>query len=96
MLVFGENFSTSIYPLKILLLSMIPLGLWMIFSGQIYGLNLPEKNTLSSGLAAVVNIAANIILIPRLGIIGAAYSSVVSYTIMCAISYIQISNNRKK
>jgi len=75
---------------------MLPLGLWRIFSGQIYGLNLPEKNILSSGLAALINIAMNITLIPRLGIIGAAYSSVISYTIMCAVSYIQISKNRKR
>jgi len=94
--IFGEDFSASIYPLRILLLSMIPLGLWMIFSGQIYGLNLPGKNTLSSGLAAIVNIVANIVLIPRFGIIAAAYSSVASYTIMCVISYIQISNTKKK
>jgi O-antigen/teichoic acid export membrane protein len=95
-LFFGDQFSDSNNPLRILLLSMLPLGLWRIFSGQIYGLNLPEKNILSSGLAALINIAMNITLIPRLGIIGAAYSSVISYTIMCAVSYIQISKNRKR
>ena len=76
-LFFGDQFSDSNNPLRILLLSMLPLGLWRIFSGQIYGLNLPEKNILSSGLAALINIAMNITLIPRLGIIGAAYSSVI-------------------
>lgn len=93
---FGNQFSNSIFPLRILLLSMLPLGLWKIFSGQIYGAGKPGQNTISSGISAITNITANFILIPKYGLVGAAYSSVISYTIMFTISCFQILILNKK
>lgn len=54
------------------------------------GLTLVKKTryiTISSVLAAALNIALNILLIPKLGMIGAAIATLISYITLCVIYY---------
>jgi O-antigen/teichoic acid export membrane protein len=69
----------------------ISVGLQGIYLLTSIGLAI-EKRTeyypLSTGLAAAANIGANILLIPRYGFIGAAWSNVVSYAVLAATAWI--------
>jgi len=89
-LLFGKQFISSIVPLRILLFGMIPLSIWKVFSGHLFGAGKPGRNVLSSSLSAIANILLNILLIPRYGVVGAAISSVISYTVMFIISTFQL------
>lgn len=89
-LLFGQSFAYAYYPLRILLVGLIPMGAWMILSGKISGLGKPGYNAFSSTIAAATNIAANIILIPKFGLLGAAYASVISYSLILIISILQL------
>jgi len=44
-----------------------------------------RQTAYASGIAAVVNIAGNVILVPHMGISGAALASTISYSLLSAI-----------
>jgi O-antigen/teichoic acid export membrane protein len=79
-LLFGPDFTASLLPL----LLIIPGTLAMTLSGlpSTYAMSFghPRDWTIASALNAVVNIGANIALVPRLGPAGAALASTLSYT----------------
>jgi O-antigen/teichoic acid export membrane protein len=67
----------------------------LVFSG-VYrvitvGVNIKKKNIwlpIMVGGSAVVNIIFNYLLIPRWGMMGAAWATVIAYVLMCAASYV--------
>jgi len=74
----------------IILLSFLINGMHIIFSAGIY---IEEKSIyvpLVTGLGAVTSIAANFILIPHLGITGAAVATFASYLVM-AVGYFVVT-----
>ena len=60
---------------------MIALGVAKVLSSYVSGVGLPLPVAAAAVLALVVNVAANVVLIPALGIIGASLASVFSYTV---------------
>lgn len=53
------------------------------------GLNITkhtEYYPVAAGVAAAVNVGANVVLIPRLGILGPAWSNVISYAVLAGLS----------
>ena len=69
-------------------LGVILLGLWQI---NVYIILLVEKTKwllLIIGIAALINAGINIVLIPKIGIMGAAISTIVSYFVLSAIGTI--------
>lgn len=69
----------------------ITMSLYPLFSISNYGLLLKQRtmrvlaNTL---VAAAVNVVMNLILIPRMGYIGAAWATAISYATLCAMQYL--------
>jgi O-antigen/teichoic acid export membrane protein len=54
------------------------------------GMNITKHTTyypVAAGTAAAANIAANIVLIPRLGILGPAWSNVISYAVLAGVAF---------
>ena len=45
---------------------------------------------LVNGLAAVANIVFNLLLIPRLGIVGAAWATIASYAVLLVVGFLVI------
>jgi O-antigen/teichoic acid export membrane protein len=56
-----------------------------VLSSYINGLGLPTPVAVVSTVALAVNVVANLLLIPRLGIAGAATASLVSYSTHAAL-----------
>ncbi len=77
---YSAKFLASIEPCRILLLAMIPLTIWRTLAIDFFARGRPELNIYINLLAASVNIALNFILIPKVGICGAAWASVASYS----------------
>lgn len=73
------TFEGSFVPFLVLLPGAVALGLGKVLSGYISGLGRPEPVSAIAVIALLVNVAANLLLIPRLGIVGAAFSSLISY-----------------
>ena len=73
-------FKQSIPPLLVLLPGVVALSAANVVGGYITGIGRPGINSSVSVIALVVNVAANLMLIPRFGILGAASASLISYT----------------
>lgn len=78
---FGENYAASIPPLQILLVAMALLTVYNILSRYFVAIGRQKVNVVTQLLSIAVNIALNIYLIPRYGILGAAWASLVSYAL---------------
>lgn len=84
---FGRDFWDCTAVVPVLMLAYIPYAAHVNFLIGIY----VEKKTgylpLSTGLGMAANLAANFILIPVMGMMGAAWARVIAYTVMAATLY---------
>ncbi|MCK5475600.1 MAG: oligosaccharide flippase family protein [Candidatus Pacebacteria bacterium] len=79
---YGEEFIKAITPFFYLIPGIIALGLSTILMQDLAGRGLPAIVYIAPAVSLVVNVVLNIILIPKMGISGAAISSSVSYILM--------------
>jgi O-antigen/teichoic acid export membrane protein len=90
MRVFAAEAYTSAYPvLAIVALGSMAYGLTQI-AGQ--GVALHKKTTIimtNTIAAATFNVIANIVLVPRIGYMAAAYNTVASYVLLLALTYLR-------
>lgn len=78
-------FGPSIPPLLVLLPGVVALCASHVVGGYVSGIGRPGLASLVTLIALAVNIAANVVLIPRFGIVGAAAASLVSYTLSSVV-----------
>jgi len=81
----GNAFGTSIHPLQILIFSLIFVFLTFPIGALLNASNRQTRNTINIGIAMVVNIILNLILIPKYTFIGTSISSLVSTFILFAL-----------
>jgi O-antigen/teichoic acid export membrane protein len=74
-------FGPSIPPLLVLLPGVVVLSSGSVVGSYVSGIGRPGISSTVAVIAVVVNIAANLVLIPRFGIIGAALASLISYSL---------------
>lgn len=90
-------YAESMVPFLVIIPGIMALSLSKVLAGYIGGLGLPLKVARASIVNLVVNLVANVILIPPLGIAGAALASLISYVIHAAILTViaaRIANRR--
>jgi len=95
-LLYSNKFFPAIQPLRILLVGIVTLTVWRILANDLAARGRPELNIYTNFIAVVVNIILNILWIPKVGISGAAWASVVSYTtaaVGAVLIYRKISGN---
>jgi len=80
-LFYGEEFANAASVLRIILPGVVFLTVSRILSNDIAGRGRPGINMILAGVSVLINLVANILLIPRLGVYGAAWASTFSYTI---------------
>jgi len=93
---YSTSFSASIKPFQILLIGAIAISGSKILESDIRGRGKPMLITWITGISTVLNIILNIILIPKLGILGAAWSTSISLIINLIFTlfiYCKISGN---
>jgi O-antigen/teichoic acid export membrane protein len=83
LVVFGWKYFGSILPFLILAPGIVLMSTSSILSSAILALGRPNYNMLTGWLTAVANIALNLILMPRIGIVGAAIASTICYAGDC-------------
>lgn len=79
------DFFGSIVPFLVLMPGIVALSISKVLAGYIGGLGLPLSVAGASGANLVINIVANLLLIPPLGIAGAALASLISYSVHAAL-----------
>jgi O-antigen/teichoic acid export membrane protein len=77
---FVPAFTPSFPALVVLLPGVVALSATNVLSGYLAGIGKPGHTSSASVAALIANVIANLILIPRFGIIGASASSLISYS----------------
>jgi O-antigen/teichoic acid export membrane protein len=74
-------FAQSMQPLLVLLPAVVTLSVSNVTEGYVTGIGRPGVSSSIGVVSFLVNVVANVLLIPRLGIVGAATASLLSYTL---------------
>lgn len=86
-LLFGPEFEVSVLPLWILIVaSAVSLPALMGYFPWLQSVSATYVTMIGAVFAAVANIAANLVLIPRYGLIGCAWATVISYAVNVLVS----------
>ena len=81
---YGRDFLPAVAPMYFLVTGVVMVGLTRILMRYLTSQNVHQHNAYMVGGSAVVNIALNLWLIPRYGIVGAAISSLTTYCLQGA------------
>ncbi len=79
------QFSDCMPAFLVLLPGVVSLSLGKVMTSYIAGRGRPGPVSVGAAIALALNLAANVILIPQYGIVGAAAASLLSYTFMGAL-----------
>lgn len=86
--VLSQQYQNSVLPLIVYLPGVIAITLPKVLGADLAARGLPQYNFIVSAVNFAVNLVLNLLLIPRIGIIGAALSSTISYAVAAVlISY---------
>ena len=80
-LVFGHEYRSSVRLLAILVPASLGLATYRILGRWFLAINQHRAGITSQGLALVLNVVLNIVMIPRWGTVGAALATLISYTV---------------
>ncbi|MBW2988640.1 polysaccharide biosynthesis C-terminal domain-containing protein, partial [Candidatus Woesearchaeota archaeon] len=90
LVVFGYTFASGPLALQIISIGIIMSTLYLVNSSVLGGIGVPIENTKVLIPAAVFNFILNLFLIPKFGIVGAAFSTTLSYILMVVLSIIKV------
>lgn len=93
LLISGETYLEAVQPLQILSISLIFASIGGFFVNGILIVNKNEKRVLQATIiSALANICLNIILIPRIGATGAAFTTMIAELIVAIMAYTNAKN----
>jgi O-antigen/teichoic acid export membrane protein len=84
-LLFSDAFAEVAAPLRWLLPGIFMLSVGKVLVAELLAREKPSYASWATGVAAAVNVAGNVLLVPRLGITGSAIASSVSYSLLSVI-----------
>ncbi len=95
-LLYGVAYLPAIDPLRILIIGTVALAGARVLANDMAGRGRPILNSYTTGIALVVNIAFNVIFIPRWGLLGAAWASATTYGLLLflrAFAYVRVTGD---
>jgi O-antigen/teichoic acid export membrane protein len=90
LLAYGTQYRAAVLPMIVLLPGVWFLGMGGVIQSDLSGRGRPGASSKLAGVAAVVTIALDFVLIPPFGVIGAALASVIAYTTYGVASLIML------
>lgn len=93
-LLYSGRFEPAVHPLQVLLLGMVATAPARILGADIAARGRPVLLSYVAAVGLAVNVALNVVLIPRFGISGAAWASTISYSavaVLTTIVYLAVS-----
>ncbi len=87
---FGKAYISSIIILQIYTWAGIVVSAVMVIQQYLITENKTKLIMISSSVAAIINVLLNLIFIPRFGIIGSAWATIISYSTIPAIVWISL------
>jgi len=96
-MLFSSSFAGAVRPLRWLLPGIFTLCIGKVLVAEILAREKPRYTVWASGAAVVTNVVGNLLLVPRIGIDGAAIASSVSYSVLSAmliVYYLRVTGRR--
>jgi len=87
---FKAEYAVGASALQVLSIGGFFTGISLLFIELISAQGKPKLNALNIGAGAALNALLNLIMIPAYGILGAAFSTLVSSSVILALSYLQV------
>lgn len=84
-MLFGEAFARSVSPLRLLLPGVVLSGAAKLLAQLVIQGGLQHFNLIGASVAAVITITLDLLLIPQMGIQGAAIATTISYAVVLGI-----------
>jgi O-antigen/teichoic acid export membrane protein len=81
-LFYGPAFLPSFVPFLILVPGVVMAAVWNVFQVEMLGTGHPMRLSMFAGLTLGLNVALNLVAIPRWGILGAAMTSGLTYSLL--------------
>jgi O-antigen/teichoic acid export membrane protein len=94
LMAFGQEFLLSFPVLALLLPGTLAMAFWKIIANTLIGLGHAIQYSITSGVALIVMILFDVILIPKMGLNGAAIASSISYlaaTVFIIFLYVRLT-----
>jgi O-antigen/teichoic acid export membrane protein len=88
---YGAVFEPAIAPMLVLLPGVWFLGLGLVIAGDLGGRGRPGLSSLLGGVAAAFTVGLDFLLIPSMGMMGAALASLVAYSVFGVASLVALS-----
>ena len=85
-LLYGPEFDGAILATRLLLPGVLALGLNGVLMNHFSGRGMPAITALAPAAGLVLNVALNVVLVPRSGLVGASISSSLAYGLMLLLS----------
>ncbi len=79
---YGEKFLNSVLPLRLLSVSLVFVFLYFPIGSLLNASNRQKANTANMGIAMLINVLLNLMLIPKINLAGAALASIFSQATM--------------
>jgi len=95
---YSPVFLAAYIPLVALIPGVVLLGGAKVLTSNIAGRGSPQYNSITSGLALIITVILDIVLIPRYGVLGAALASSIAYTVsfFASVGFYRVVSGRKK
>jgi O-antigen/teichoic acid export membrane protein len=93
-IILSDAFLDAYVPLLALLPGVVLLGAGKVLTNDIAGRGYPHYNSIVAGFALVITVALDLLLIPRMGVVGAALASTAAYSatfILAVVFYLVVS-----
>ncbi len=93
---YSEAYLPAVEPLQVLLVGIVAISMERILANDIVARGKPMINTYIASASLIANIILNIILIPEFGIMGAAWATSITYSLMAIVKlfvYCKLSGN---
>lgn len=85
--IFKPEYASALLPLSVLIFTLLFIFLDFPIGCLLNATHRQNEKTAIMGVVMVVNIAANYLLIPRLGIVGASVAAVISFVVMFVVGW---------
>jgi len=93
-IILSAAFLDAYVPLVALLPGVVLLGAGKVLTNDIAGRGYPHYNSIVAGVALVITVALDLLLIPRMGVVGAALASTAAYSltfVLAVVFYLVVS-----
>lgn len=87
-IVYSPAFASAYMPMLALLPGVVLLGGGKVLTNEVAGRGYPQYNSVASGVSLVLTIGLDLLLIPRLGVLGAAVASSIAYTAIFGLALV--------